>query len=133
MAKVTVVGGVLILAVLAAGFTEATIALGPHGSLTNDTALRPATPTTTATPTPAPTPLPTVVPTPTPAPTVAVATATTTAFIHVRSGKSTSAPIVTDLNAGTVVELLPDSDAQWQQVRYGTVTGYVFKSTAFAR
>ena len=132
MARLTVVGGVLILALLAAGFTEATLALGPHSSLTNDTALRPASSTPTPTFMPSPTLAPTAVPTATPAPTSTVPTATTTAFIHVRSGKSTTAPIVTDLNAGTVVELLSDSDTQWQQIRYGSITGYVFKSTAFA-
>lgn len=129
MAKLTVVGGVLILALLAAGFTEATIALGPHGSLTNDTALRPSaasTPTPTASPTP--TLAPTAAPTTTPMLTVAVATATTNGFVHLRAGKSIYTPILTDLNAGTVVQLLPDSDAQWQQVRYNGLTGYIFKS-----
>jgi hypothetical protein len=45
-----------------------------------------------------------------------------------RAGMSTSTAILTDLNGGTVVQLLSDSDAQWQQVRYNGQTGYIFKT-----
>jgi|SRR6185369_15518940 len=125
-------GGVVVLALLAGGFTEATMALGHRGSLANDILLRPSVKAVKPTPTVAPvtptaTPKPTVAPaTPTPAP--VVATATTNSFVHMRAGKSTSTAILTDLNGGTVVELLPDSDAQWQQARYNGFSGYIFKT-----
>jgi len=129
-------GGVLVLALLAGGLTEATMALGHRGSLANDTALRPLThttakpsPTVSATPKPSATPAPTATPTPAPTATpVAAAVATTNSFVHMRAGKSTSTAILTDLNGGTQVQLLPDSDAQWQQVRYNNLTGYIFKT-----
>ncbi|HVQ43611.1 MAG TPA: SH3 domain-containing protein [Candidatus Saccharimonadia bacterium] len=121
------------LALLAGVLAEATLALGRRGSLSNDNLLRPAataSPTPTASSTPSPTLVPVVAPTAaaTPVPTPATPTATTNSFVHMRSGKSTATPILTDLNGGTVVELLPDSDSQWQQVRYGGLTGYVFKT-----
>ena len=125
------------LALLAGGLTEATMALGGRGGLSNDTLLRSLHQTATPTPTP-PAATPTVAPSPTvvstPAPTVTPAAtpvapkATTNSFVHMRAGKSTSTAIVMDLNGGTVVELLSDSDAQWQQVRYNGVTGYIFKT-----
>ena len=133
-------GGVMVLALLAGGLTEATMALGHNGSLSNDALLRPyrspvATPkptvVATATPfvAPTPTPLATPVPTASPAPTATPsATATTNSFVHMRAGKSTSTAILTDLNGGAVVQLLPDQDAQWQQVRYNGLTGYIFKT-----
>ena len=134
-------GGVLVLALLAGGLTEATMALGGRGRLSNDALLRPlhqgakstVTPTPSVTPQATATPTPTVKPTPaaTPAPTPTPAAskkATTNAFVHMRAGKSTSTAILVDLNGGTVVELLSDSDAQWQQVRYNGLTGYIFKT-----
>jgi uncharacterized protein YgiM (DUF1202 family) len=53
--------------------------------------------------------------------------AVTNSFVHLRAGKSIYTNILTDLNAGTTVQLLPDSDAQWQQVQYNGLTGYIFK------
>jgi uncharacterized protein YgiM (DUF1202 family) len=127
MARVTVVGGVLILALLAAGLTEATVALGPHGRIANDAALRPATPTPT--PTPAPTAVPTPEPTPEPTATpVPARTATTNGFVHMRASNTTASAIIIDLNAGSKVELLAYSDNLWQQVRYSGYTGYIWKA-----
>ena len=126
MANVTVVGGVLVLALIAAGLTEATVAFGSHGRLTNSTALRPATPTPTPTPTPTavPTPTPTPAPTATPVP---ARTAITNGFVHMRASNTTSSAILIDLNAGTRVELLAYSDNLWQQVRYNGYVGYIWK------
>ena len=127
--------GVLVLALLAGGLTEGTMALGHRGSLADDVLLRPhksakasPTPKPTVAPTPKPTPGAVSTPVPTPVPTPATATATTNSFVHLRAGKSTSTAILTDLNGGTVVQLLSDSDAQWQQVRYNGLTGYIFKT-----
>ena len=130
-------GSLVILAVLAGGLTEATMALGGRGSLANDILLRPlnlgGTPSPTATPkptaSPTPSPTPTATPAPTPVPTVAVPTATTNSYpiVHMRAGKSASTAVITDLNGGTLVQLLSDSDAQWQQVRYNGLVGYIFK------
>jgi uncharacterized protein YgiM (DUF1202 family) len=125
--------GILVLALFAGGLTEATMALGRHGGLTNDISLRPkpspvtpSTPAATATPSVSVAPTPT--PTATPVPTPSYPTATTVSFVHLRSAKSTSSAILTDLNGGTVVRLLPDADAQWQQVQVNGLTGYIFKT-----
>ena len=134
---VATIGGVLVLALLAGGLAEATMALGLRGSLTDDILLRPVSSgkktSAAATPTPkasVPTEAPVVrtTPAPTPAPTPAAPTATTSSFVHMRAGKSTSTAIIVDLNGGTVVQLLSDSDAQWQQVEYNGQTGYIFKT-----
>jgi len=45
-----------------------------------------------------------------------------------RSGASTTTPIVADLNGGSVVTLGSYSDSQWQQVTYNGLNGYIFKS-----
>jgi hypothetical protein len=128
-------GGVLVLALLAGGLTEATLALGPRGDLANDNLLRglrntpaPVAATVTPSATPTPTPVATATPTPTPAATPAGPTVTTVSFVRMRAGKSTSTSVLAELNGGTVLQELPDSDAQWQQVKYGTLTGYVFKA-----
>jgi uncharacterized protein YgiM (DUF1202 family) len=126
-----ILSGILLLALLAGGLTEAALAIGHRGSLVDDVRLRPmvgrprpASPTPSATP--SPTPVPTAAATPVPAPTLP--SATTNSFVHMRAGKSTSTAILTDLDGGTVVQVLPDSDAQWQQVQYNGLTGYIFKS-----
>ncbi len=109
------------------------MALGGRGSLANDILLRPlnlgGTPSPTVTPKPTASPTPTATPAPTPVPTVAVPTATTNSYpiVHMRAGKSASTGVITDINGGTLVQLLPDSDSQWQQVRYNGLSGYIFK------
>ena len=126
-------GALAILALLAGGLTEATMALGGRGSLANDILMRPhnsgnaTSSVVSPKPTASPTPTPIATPAPTPIPVVAGPTATTNSFVHMRAGKSTSTAIITDLNGGTVVQLLTDSDSQWQQVHYNGFTGYVFK------
>lgn len=129
-------GGVLVIGLLAAGLTEATLAYGGHGKLTNDALLRPATlgPSPTSTPLPTPTSSPSLKSTPattsvpSTTPIVAILTATTNSFVHVRASNTTASPIITDLNAGTVVQILPIADAQWQQVRYNGQPGYIFRA-----
>jgi uncharacterized protein YgiM (DUF1202 family) len=127
--------GVLILALLAGGLTEATLAVGHRNGISDDNLLRPRArqtkspaPTTAPSAAPSQTPSPSPTPSPTPTATPAGPTATTNGFVHMRAGKSTSTAILTDLQAGTTVQLLSDSDAQWQQVQYNGFTGYIFKS-----
>jgi uncharacterized protein YraI len=123
-----ILSSILVLALLAGGLTEATLAIGRRGVISDDRSARPksvvASPSPSASATPSATPVPTVAATPAPA----LNTATTNAFVHMRAGKSTSTAILTDLNGGVVVQLLPDSDAQWQQVDYNGIIGYIFKS-----
>jgi len=130
----SMVGG-LILAILAAGLTEATLAIGQRGSLSNDTSLRPAAgvahhavPPTPAPKSSAPTPAGTPTPAPTPSPTPAVPTATTSSFVHLRAQPSTSSQILANLNGGTVVELLGGGTSQWQEVEWNGVIGFVYES-----
>lgn len=83
-------------------------------------------------PKPAPAPLAQPEPTP-PAPAPAPAapaakTATTISFVHLRSGKSTSTPIIQDLDGGTVVTLRNDSDPTWQGVTVNGRDGYIYKT-----
>lgn len=61
------------------------------------------------------------------APAAAPKTATTISFVNVRAGKSTSTPIIMNLEAGTVVQLSEDSTATWQGVTYQGKAGYIFK------
>jgi uncharacterized protein YgiM (DUF1202 family) len=114
--------------------TEATLAIGHRGSINDDTKERPvstakatvtpkATPKPSAAATPVSTPTPTPAATPTPGPTV-----TTNAFVHMRADKSTSSAIIANLDGGTVLQELPDSDSQWQQVQYNGTKGYVYKT-----
>lgn len=134
MGRVAVIlGGILVLALFAGGLTEATLAIGHRGAITDDSLLRPkasgapkASPSPSASATPSATPTPTA--TPTPVATPVLPTATTNAFVHMRAGKSTSTAILADLNGGTVVQLLPDRDADWQQVQYNGLTGYIFRT-----
>lgn len=129
-------GGVLVLALLAGVLTEATMAQGNVSKLADDTLFRPAgtsTPTPSASPTATPTPTPTATPTSTPTPTATPIptpsgpTATTSSFVRLRAGNSTNTAVLAELNGGTVVELLPVSDSQWQQVRVNGQVGYVYK------
>jgi uncharacterized protein YgiM (DUF1202 family) len=130
---IAILSGILILALMAGGLTEAALALGHHGGAGDDTVARTMPPTPSGSPTPSTTPSmapsPSVTPTPVATPVAAPAgkTAVTNSFVHMRAGKSIYSNILTDLNAGAVVEVLADSDAQWQQVRYNGLTGYIFK------
>jgi hypothetical protein len=129
-----ILGGVLVLALVAGGLTEATLAFGHSGGIGDDVTLRPATkmPGAKSTPSPKPTasvaatPVPTLAPTL--APTPAGKTATTNSFVHLRASNSTSSAILANLDGGTVVQLLPYSDSLWQEVQYNGTTGYVYKS-----
>ncbi len=123
---------VLILALVAGGLTEATLAYG-HGVGQDTVANKPTqTPTQESSPKPTPkasTPVATPSPTPTPTPSPSTApTATTSSFVHMRSGMSTATSIVLNLNTGSVVTLLSGGDAAWQEVEYGGYQGYVYKS-----
>lgn len=123
--------GVLVLSLAAFGLAEVTMVSDHRFPLTDDRSVRPSTGSKTAvTPSPSPsaTPAPTLVPDPTPAPTPVASTAITVSFVHMRAGASTSTPILTDLNGGTVVTLGAYADNQWQQVFYNGQSGYVFKA-----
>ena len=61
-------------------------------------------------------------------PAVPAKTALTTSFVHLRSAKSVSSTIITDLNAGTTVQLRDDADATWQGVTYKGKNGYIYRS-----
>lgn len=124
----TILSGILILALLAGGLTEAALALGHRGGV-GEVVVRTPSPSPRASATPVATATPSATPTPTATPvaTPSAKTAVTNSFVHMRAGKSIYTNILTDLNAGMVVEVLPDSDAQWQQVRYKGMIGYIFK------
>lgn len=129
-----ILAGVLVLALVAGGLTEATLAVGHQGVISDDTlvraGLRKASPTPSVSPSTAPKPTSTATPSASvmPTPTPSGPKATTNAFVHLRASNSTTSAIIDNLNGGTVVTLLPYSDAQWQQVQYNGETGYVFKT-----
>lgn len=93
------------------------------------TPIEPVTPPAATTPKAAqpPAAAPAVVAPPAPVAPV-VPTATTVSFVHMRAAKTTASPILTDLQAGTTVELIDDSNPSWQGVKYQGQTGYIFKS-----
>jgi hypothetical protein len=118
---------------VAGGLTELTLAVGHRGGLVEDNFLRPVSakspklsPRPSSSPSVTPTPSPVATPSVTPPPTAS--TVTTNAFVHMRAAKSTSSAILYNLDGGTVLQLLPDSDAQWQEVGYNGAVGYVFKT-----
>jgi hypothetical protein len=127
---VAILGGVLVLALMAGVLTEAALARGHRGGVGEDAVLLPTRKAAVVSPTPTPTVVPTPVATaaPTPAPTPAAPTAVTNSFVHMRSSNSFTAPILYDLNGGTVVRVLPGGDAQWQAVEYSGQSGYIFKT-----
>ena len=77
---------------------------------------------------PAPNPVATPAPAPAPVAAPAAKTATTVSFVHMRTGKSTNTPIITNLDGGVVVELRNDSDKYWQGVIYQGKNGYIYKT-----
>lgn len=129
-----ILGGVLVLALVAGGLTEATLAFGHSGSIGDDASLRSPAGLRTVKPTASPKPSATVAATPaatsapTPSPTPAGRQATTNSFVHLRASNSTSSNILANLDGGTVVQLLPYSDSLWQEVQYNGLTGYVYAS-----
>ena len=134
---VAIAGGVLVLTLLAAGLTEATLAVGDRGRTSDDSTPQVAPrPTVSAKPsatpvastTPASSATPKATPVPTPAPTPSGPVATTNAFVHMRAAASTSSAILYNLNGGTVVELLTWSDSLWQEVQYNGTTGYIYRT-----
>jgi uncharacterized protein YgiM (DUF1202 family) len=62
----------------------------------------------------------------TPAP--VISTATTNSYVHLRATESVSSPILTNLNAGTVVQLRDDANATWQGVTYQGQNGYIYRA-----
>jgi hypothetical protein len=125
--------GVLVLALLAGGLTEAALAVGHRGGISDDAKLRPQareSPAVRSMPSIIPTPSPTATPAPTvsPSPVAILPKAVTNSFVHMRASNSTNSAILYDLNAGTVVNLLPVADAQWQEVQYAGSVGYIYRS-----
>lgn len=117
--------GALVILAIAAGLSFAALAkpsLGWKSAVVEQT----ATPEPTPVETPAPVVVPEPIPEPTPAP--VEATATTKSFVRLREGPSTSTDILAELQGGTVVTLLADQNSLWQQVRYGNLVGYIYKS-----
>jgi uncharacterized protein YgiM (DUF1202 family) len=125
--------GVLVLALLAAGLSEATLAVGHRGSISDDTLDRPAASHSVSTPTPSPTSFqvqpPVASDSPSPSePASSGSYTTTNAFVHMRASESTSSAILFNLNGNTQVELLSGGNTQWQEVEYNGAVGYVYKT-----
>lgn len=128
--------GVLVLALLAAGLSEATLAVGHRGGISDDTAERStvvvtpsATPRIVASPSALPSSTPAATPSPTPSSSLSAGpVATTNSFVHMRSAESTSSAILFNLNGGTQVQLLSGGDTEWQEVEYQGADGFVFKT-----
>ena len=135
---VATTAGVLVLALLAAGLTETTLAVGSRGRLSDDSAVK-VTPRVSASPSAKPSPSavakspspsagPSATPSSTPSPAPSGPVATTNAFVHMRAAASTSSAILYNLNGGTVVKLLPWQDPLWQEVEYNGATGYIYRT-----
>ena len=122
--------GILVLALIAGGLTEVTLAVGHRQGISDDAVLAPkSTPTPSLTPHAKATPSPTATPSATPTPTATPGSvATTNSFVHLRQEATTSSEILENLNGGTTVQLLSYEDDQWQEVSVNGVQGYIFKS-----
>ena len=125
-----ILSGVLVLALLAAGLTEAALAIGHRGTIADDAVSRTTTPTpgVSSTPTPTPSATPAVTSTPTPVTTPVAHTATTTVQVRLRVGASTSSAMIAWIDAGTVVTLGNYVDASWQEVTVNGLNGYIFRA-----
>ena len=55
-------------------------------------------------------------------------TATTNSYVHLRAAKSVNSTIITDLTAGTTVQLTSDADDTWQGVVYQGKSGYIYRA-----
>lgn len=122
-----IVFGILVLALVASGLTEAALVIGRPLSVSVEPKV-PATPkpVTPASPTVAPTPAPAPV---TPAPAaVPLPTATVNGFVHMRADRSTAAVIITDLYAGNTVQYTQVDAGLWQAVIYQGQNGFVYKT-----
>jgi uncharacterized protein YgiM (DUF1202 family) len=110
------------LALIATGLTEASLALGKTQTTSPEPAHKVTTPavkTTTVKP---------VAPI-SAAPTAPVLpTATVNGFVHMRSSPTTSASIIIDLNAGDVVSYSKVDPGPWQSIIYQGTYGYVYNT-----
>jgi uncharacterized protein YgiM (DUF1202 family) len=128
--------GVLVLALLAGALSEASLAIGHQGAITNDILLRPAatrksvpSPSVSVKPVVTSSPHPAVITTPSAAPLASsVPVGTTNAFVHMRATASTSSAILYNLNGGVEVTLLSGGNSTWQEVEYNGATGYIYKT-----
>lgn len=127
--------GILALALLATGLTQATLAMGRNRTADDSALSTPApkpspSPTVSAAPAAAVTLSPTPTPTPaaTPATTPVARTAKVVSYVRMRQGPSTATAILAELQAGYVVTLGAYSDAQWQEATYNGVHGYIYKA-----
>jgi hypothetical protein len=116
MRAVYLIVGILVLALMATGLTEASLAWGRR-PLGNDQAARPA-----ATPKPSPSVTPS--PTATPAPSATVNRAAT-----MRATASVTGVVLFRLTPNTVVTLRGAAAGSWQFVEYSGHTGYIHKDS----
>jgi hypothetical protein len=119
--------GITVLALLASGLTEASLALGSRQTISPEpmqkiAVVSPKVITTVKPPPAALVPAPAVPATP------AQLSATVNGFVHLRSAATTSSPILVDLNAGNVVQYTAVDSGLWQAVTYQGQSGYVYKS-----
>ena len=123
----SIILGITTLAIVATGFTEASMALSQHQTTSPEPTTKQTTvvtPKATTTVTPATTP--TVAPA---APvTPVLPTATVNGFVHIRASATTSSVIITDLNAGDVVSYASVDSGLWQAVTFQGTSGYIYKS-----
>lgn len=133
MRLLSIVFGILVLAAMASGLTEAALVIGrPQAILVEPTPPVAPKPVTPAPVTPVPVvPAPAVVAAPTPPPPPVAATqptATINGYVHMRADRSTASAIIADLYAGYSVNY-PQVDAGlWQFVTYRGQNGYVYKT-----
>jgi uncharacterized protein YgiM (DUF1202 family) len=55
-------------------------------------------------------------------------TATTNSYVHLRAAKSVNSTIITNIVAGTTVQLRDDADPTWQGVTYQGKAGYIYRA-----
>ncbi len=123
----SIIFGIVVLALVATGLTEAAMALGQKQATSPEPTIKQ---TVVAPPKAAPTVAPVVAPVvATPAPAAPVLpTATVNGFVHMRASATTASSIITNLNTGDVVTYTTVDTGLWQAVSFHGIDGYVYKT-----
>jgi len=132
MIRITsIVFGILVLALIASGLTEAALVIGrPQAVLVEPTVPAAPKPVTPKPVVPVPVePAPAApAPAPTPTPAATLPTATINGYVHMRADRSTASAIIADLYAGYIVSYHQVDAGLWQFVTYQGQNGYVYKT-----
>jgi len=130
MIRITsIVFGILVLALIASGLTEAALVIGrPQAVLVEPTVPAAPKPVTPKPVVPVPVEPAPAAPAPAPTPAATLPTATINGYVHMRADRSTASAIIGDLYAGYAVNYQQVDAGLWQFVTYQGQNGFVYKT-----